>query len=58
MENYIDDYDAYLRLKGECQFCHHLAHCGHSCLDETCDHCTECGCITCKTEAESLKNNN
>lgn len=52
MENIIDDNDAYFRLKGECEYCKHPAHCGHSCLDETCDHCTECGCLNCKLEAE------
>ena len=35
-----------------CKYCHHPAHCGHSCLDETCDHCTECGCIKCQATAE------
>lgn len=35
-----------------CNYCKHTAHCGHSCSDETCDHCTECGCDRCLTEQE------
>jgi len=52
MNNIVDDNDLYFRLKGNCEYCHHLAHCHHSCLDEACDHCTECGCLTCKLETE------
>ena len=36
----------------KCNHCGHSAHCGHSCMDETCDHCTECGCIQCEIEQE------
>ena len=35
-----------------CNHCHHPAHCGHSCMDETCDHCTECACDRCQAEEE------
>ena len=52
MENIIDDNELYYRLKGNCEYCHHPAHCYHSCLDEACDNCTECGCATCKAETE------
>ena len=52
MENVIDDNDYYFSLRGDCQTCGHAAHCGHSCVDETCDHCTECACAHCKQEAE------
>lgn len=31
-----------------CNHCRHPAHCGHSCLDETCDHCSECACQHCQ----------
>lgn len=31
----------------KCKFCGHTAHCGHSCMDESCDSCTECGCQEC-----------
>ena len=36
-----------------CNHCHHPAHCGHSCMDETCDHCTECACDCCQAEEEN-----
>ena len=32
----------------KCKYCGHTAHCGHSCMDETCDHCTECACADCQ----------
>ena len=52
MNNIVDDNDYYFKLKGNCKYCGHTAHCHHSCLDETCDHCTECGCISCLKEQE------
>lgn len=52
MENIIDDNDYYFRLKGQCQNCKHQAHCGQSCLDESCDYCTECACVSCIIESE------
>jgi hypothetical protein len=48
MENYIDDYEAYLRLKDMCS-CYHTKHCGNSCTEEDCD-CTECRCSSCVQE--------
>lgn len=51
MSNITDDNDYYFRLKGNCT-CGHLAHCGHSCVDEECDDCTECRCYSCQQEAE------
>lgn len=32
----------------KCRYCGHTAHCGHSCVEETCDHCTECACDDCQ----------
>jgi len=32
---------------GICRACLHGAHCGHSCVDEECDYCTECYCEKC-----------
>lgn len=48
MENYIDDYEAYMRLKSSCP-CGCGSHCGHSCMTDDCD-CTECGCVKCQDE--------
>jgi hypothetical protein len=45
MENFVDDNEAYFRLKPKCP-CGCYAHCGHSCMTDDCD-CTECGCPTC-----------
>jgi hypothetical protein len=45
MENFVDDNDAYFRLKAKCP-CGCYAHCGHSCMTDDCD-CFECGCPTC-----------
>jgi hypothetical protein len=45
MENFIDDYEAYIRLRPPCS-CGCLSHCGHSCSSEYCD-CTECSCKLC-----------
>lgn len=53
MENTIDDNDYYFKLKGSCQYCGHAAHCGHSCVDDSCYHCSECACLQCKQETES-----
>lgn len=39
-----------------CNYCKHEAHCGHTCLDESCDHCTECGCIKCDINHEEQDN--
>ncbi len=50
MENYIDDNEAYQRLKPKCK-CWHPKHCGHSCMESGCD-CTECACPICESEAE------
>ena len=36
-----------------CNHCKHAAHCGHSCLEETCDHCSECACDRCRSEEEN-----
>jgi hypothetical protein len=35
-----------------CNHCKHTAHCGQSCLDESCDHCSECACNYCQAENE------
>jgi hypothetical protein len=35
-----------------CNHCHHPAHCGHGCSEETCDHCSECACDICQYEEE------
>jgi hypothetical protein len=35
-----------------CNHCHHPAHCGHGCSEETCDHCPECACDRCQIEEE------
>lgn len=35
-----------------CNHCKHDAHCGHSCLDETCDHCPDCACDNCELDSE------
>jgi len=55
MENYIDDNEAYYRLKemSKCKDCGCAAHCGHSCMTDDCD-CFECGCPMCK-EQESIQ---
>lgn len=45
MENFVDDNDAYFRLKPKCP-CGCYAHCNHSCMTDDCE-CTECGCPTC-----------
>jgi hypothetical protein len=45
MENFVDDNEAYFRLKPKCD-CGDVAHCGHSCIEEDCD-CTECRCPSC-----------
>jgi len=33
-----------------CNHCKHPAHCGQSCQDEKCDHCTECACDYCQAQ--------
>jgi len=45
MENFVDDNDAYFRLKPKCS-CGCYAHCNHSCMTDDCD-CTECSCSSC-----------
>jgi hypothetical protein len=35
-----------------CNHCYHSAHCGYSCIDDACDHCTECACDRCRSEEE------
>jgi len=37
---------------GICRACLHAAHCGHSCVDEDCDYCTECHCEICTKKEE------
>lgn len=46
MENFVDDNEAYQRLKPKCP-CDCYAHCGHSCMTDDCD-CFECGCPSCQ----------
>ncbi len=41
-----------------CNHCGHPAHCGHSCIDETCDHCPECSCDCCEAEARAEEKQN
>lgn len=53
MENYIDDNEAYQRLKPKCS-CRCYAHCGYSCMTDDCD-CTECKCSQC-IDKEIIKN--
>lgn len=48
MENFIDDIEAYQRLRPSCP-CGCGSHCGHSCMTDDCD-CTECGCPSCMDE--------
>jgi hypothetical protein len=48
MENYIDDPEAYQRLKTLCR-CGCYAHCGHSCMTDDCD-CNECACPVCREQ--------
>lgn len=45
MENFIDDNEAYFKLKAKCR-CDCTQHCGHSCMTDDCD-CTECSCPNC-----------
>lgn len=52
MENYIDDNEAYYRLKKLGCPCGCGPHCGHSCMTDDCD-CTECDCLECKTAQAS-----
>jgi hypothetical protein len=41
---------------GICRACLHAAHCGHSCIDEDCDYCTECYCEVCTKKEEDNGN--
>lgn len=41
-----------------CKGCYHPAHCGHSCIDEDCDYCSECWCDKCKAEYHESQRNN
>ena len=38
-----------------CNHCKHPAHCGHSCMDDSCDHCTECACDHCQAQDENTE---
>lgn len=40
-----------------CRGCYHPAHCGHSCVDEDCDYCSECWCEKCREKYESERDN-
>lgn len=53
MENFIDDNEAYQRLKPRCT-CGCTAHCGHSCMTDDCD-CFECQCFGCKEIESDVK---
>ena len=46
MENFIDDNEAYARLKPTCG-CGCVKHCGLSCMTDGCD-CYECACSMCR----------
>lgn len=39
----------------KCNHCGHSAHCGHGCIDEACDHCSECACVHCQAEQEQIE---
>lgn len=53
MENFVDDNEAYFRLKPKCS-CGCYAHCSHSCMTDDCD-CTECGCPSCARTEERIE---
>jgi hypothetical protein len=53
MENFIDDNEAYHRLRPHCR-CGCVAHCGLSCMTDGCD-CFECACAQCQTPPKEEK---